>query len=273
MKTSIETPGVLLAAVRQASPLVQCITNYVAMNVAANVMLATGASPAMVHATKEAAEFASIAGALTINIGTISPEWLNGMRVAAELATRSGRPWVLDPVAHFATALRRDAVAQLVCLRPSIVRGNASEVIALAGGRSSGQGVDSGDPVDEAEGAAVALARRHATVVAVTGETDFVTDGKRSVRIMGGSPLMPKVTALGCSLTCVVGAFAAVRPADPFGAAVAALATFAVAGERAGRHAAGPGSFGWRFLDALAELDPDALDAEVRIAAAEAGAQ
>ena len=263
-----ETPGALLEAMRQKAPLVQCITNYVAMNVAANVMLAAGASPAMVHAEEEVAEFASFAGALTVNIGTLSPGWVSGMRLAAQAAGKAGKPWVLDPVAHFATSLRRDTVSQLLELRPTIVRGNASEIIALAGGQSAGQGVDSGDPVEQAEASATLLARRHAMIVAVTGEVDFVTDGDKAVRVAGGSPLMPRVTALGCSLTCLVGAFAATRPDKPFEATVAALAVFAVAGERAARDATGPGSFGWRFLDALAALDAQALNAEARIVAA-----
>jgi hydroxyethylthiazole kinase len=253
---------------RKASPLVQCITNYVAMNVAANVLLAAGASPAMVHAQEEAGEFAAIAGALTVNIGTLSPDWVAGMRRAADAANQAGKPWVLDPVAHFATAYRRDTVAGLLALRPAIIRGNASEIIALAGGVGAGQGVDSGDTVASAEGSALALARKTGAVVAVTGAADFVTDGKRAVRIEGGSPLMPRVTALGCSLTCLVGAFAAVRPADPFFASVAALGVFAVAGERAGRLSDGPGSFGWRFLDALAALDPAGFDREARISEA-----
>ena len=256
--------GGLLAEMRQASPLVQCITNYVAMNIAANVLLAAGASPAMVHAQEEAGEFAAIAGALTVNIGTLSPDWVAGMRKAAKGANKAGKPWVLDPVAHFATAYRRETVAELIKLKPAIIRGNASEIIALAGGTSAGQGVDSGDTVASAESAARAVARQTGAVVAVTGATDFVTDGERAMRIEGGSPLMPRVTALGCSLTCLVGAFAAVRPKDPFAASVAALAVFAVAGERAGRASDGPGSFGWRFLDALAALDPAALDREAR---------
>jgi hydroxyethylthiazole kinase len=260
--------GGLLEEMRQASPLVQCITNYVAMNIAANVLLAAGASPAMVHAEQEAGEFATIAGALTVNIGTLSPGWVAGMIDAAEAANDAGRPWVLDPVAHFATAYRRETVTALLRLKPAIIRGNASEIIALAGGASAGQGVDSGDTVASAEGSALALASRTSAVVAVTGAADFVTDGKRAVRIEGGSPLMPRVTALGCSLTCLIGAFAAVRPADPFAASVAALAVFAVAGERAARLAEGPGSFGWRFLDALAALDPDGLDREARISEA-----
>ena len=260
--------GRLLEALRARPPLVQCITNYVAMNVAANVLLAAGASPAMVHAEEEAAEFAAIAGSLTVNIGTLSPGWTGGMRDAARAASAAGKPWVLDPVAHFATAYRRGAVAELLALGPTVVRGNASEIIALAGGSSAGQGVDSGDPVERAETSATVLAQRHGTVVAVTGATDFVTDGTRALHVHGGSPLMPQVTALGCSLTCLVGAFAAVDPDRPFEATVAALAMFAVAGERAAEAAAGPGSFGWRFLDALAALDRDGLEAEARIEAA-----
>ncbi len=262
------TPGTMLATLRRERPLVHCITNYVAMNIAANVLLAAGASPAMIHAETEAGEFAGIAGALTINIGTLSPEWVKGMQAAANAAVAAGRPWVLDPVAHYATAFRRETTAGLMALSPSVIRGNASEIIALAGGSSQGQGVDSRDPVAAAEDAARAIARRHRTVVAVTGAIDFVTDGQRALRIEGGSPLMPQVTALGCSLTCLVGAFAALFPRDVFEATTAALVLFSVAGGRAARQAEGPGSFGWRFLDALAAIDGATLDAEGRIFAA-----
>ncbi len=263
-----KTPGALLTAMRAKPPLVQCITNYVAMNIAANVVLAAGASPAMVHAAEEAAEFAAISGAVTVNIGTLSTQWIDGMQAAATAANAAGKPWVLDPVAHYATSFRRNAVADLVALRPTIIRGNASEIIALAGGESRGQGVDSRDPVEQAEASARLLAERHGAVVAVTGVVDFVTDGAQALRIEGGSPLMPQVTALGCSLTCLTGAFAATIPADPFAATVAALATFAVAGEEAAKQAGGPGSFSWRFLDALAALDGTTLDRTVRINAA-----
>lgn len=262
------TPGAMLKAMREKPPLVQCITNYVAMNIAANVLLAAGASPAMVHAAEEAGEFAGIASALTINIGTLSTQWIDGMQAAAKTAASAGKPWVLDPVAHYATAFRRNAVADLLALHPTIIRGNASEIIALAGGESRGQGVDSRDPVEQAEGSARWLAERQRAVVAVTGAVDFVTDGERAVRIEGGSALMPQVTALGCSLTCLVGAFAATAPEDIFGATVAALSTFAIAGEDAALGAAGPGSFSWRFLDALAALDAETLDARARISAA-----
>jgi hydroxyethylthiazole kinase len=263
--SEFRSPGSLLTAMRKASPLVHCITNYVAMNVAANVLLAAGASPAMVHAEEEAGEFAAIAGALTINIGTLSPAWVRGMKQAAKAAARNSKPWVLDPVAHYATGYRRETVASLLHLNPTAIRGNASEIIALTGVESRGHGVDSRDPVDQAEDAARELARQYGTVVAVTGETDFVTDGIRAFRIKGGSVLMPRVTALGCSLTCLCGAFIAAAPDEALDATVAALAAFAVAGSRASKSADGPGSFGWRFIDAIAALDGKALDAEAQV--------
>lgn len=257
--------GNILDQLRHASPLVQCITNYVAMNFAANTLLAAGASPAMVHAPEEAGEFANIASAVTINIGTLSSHWLEGMRAAAIAANESGKPWVLDPVAHFATAFRRKAVEELLALRPAVIRGNASEIMALAGDISSGRGVDSGDSVERAEVSATVLARRTHAVIAVTGEIDFVTDGQDGVRIAGGSALMPKVTAMGCALTCLVGAFVAVTPDSPLAATVSALACFSVAGSQADQQASGPGSFAWQFIDALARLDGNTLQAQAQV--------
>ncbi|TAL88646.1 MAG: hydroxyethylthiazole kinase [Candidimonas sp.] len=261
---SASTSGILFSALRLRAPLVQCITNYVAMNFAANVLLATGASPAMVHSSEEAGEFASFADALTINIGTLSPEWLDGMLLAAKAATSVNTPWVLDPVAHHATAFRRRAVAELLELRPTVIRGNASEIIALAGGETNSRGVDSKDGTDMAEGCAKALAQATQAVIAVTGAVDFVTDGKRATRILGGSPLMTHVTAMGCALTCLVGAFTAISRDDPFTATVAALSCFGAAGANAACEASGPGSFSWRFLDALAMLDNQSINAQAR---------
>ena len=260
--------GALLEQLRHQAPLVQCITNFVAMNFAANVLLAAGASPAMVHAPEEAGEFAGLAGAVTINIGTLETEWLQGMRAAAAVASDSGKPWVLDPAAHFATAFRRQAVADLLALRPTVIRGNASEIMALAGDASAGRGVDSGDSVAQAERSAIALAKRTQAVVAVTGAVDFVTDGRDALRIAGGSPLMPKVTAMGCALTGLVGAFAAAAPTSPLLATASALACFGVAGTQAAQQAGGPGSFAWRFIDALAMLDGHTLQAQARMTSA-----
>lgn len=261
--------GQLLADLRAAPPLVQCITNYVAMNIAANVLLAAGASPAMVSDEEEAEEFAGIAGALTVNIGTLSAPFVAGMRAAIRGAQAAGRPWVLDPVACQATGYRRRVSAELLALRPTILRGNASEILSLAGEASRGQGVDGRDSVAAAEDGARWLARSSGAVVAVTGAVDFVTDGGREAHIEGGSPWMPLNTALGCSLTGLCGAYAAVA-ADPFAAAVGALAHFAVAGRRAHEGATGPGSFAPRFLDALHAVTPEALEAEAAIRVAEA---
>lgn len=259
-----QTPGALLAALRAEPPLVQCITNYVAMNIAANVLLAAGASPAMVSDAEEAGEFARIAAALTVNIGTLSGPFVEGVRAAIAGAQSAGRPWVFDPVACQATGYRRRVSAELVALRPTIIRGNASEILSLAGEESRGQGVDGRDAVEAAEDGARRLARTSGGVVAVTGAVDFVTDGERAVRIVGGSSWMPMNTALGCSLTCLCGAYAAIAK-DPFDATVGALAHFAIAGSRAHAQAEGPGSFALRFLDALRAVAPEGLDADAEI--------
>ena len=244
----------LLTALRDRNPLVHCITNYVAMNIAANVVLAAGASPAMVHAPEEIAEFTPICGALTINIGTLSTPWQASMTAAATAAVTNNIPWVLDPVAHFITGFRKSAAQQLLAQRPSIVRGNASEILALAGEAGAGKGVDSGDSVEAAQGVAKALAVQFGTVIAITGPVDYLTDGHQEAHVSGGSPLMPQVTALGCSQTALMGAYVATGPA--FDAALAALAHFKVAGTAAGKLAQGPGSFQMHFLDALARAQP-----------------
>lgn len=252
------TPATAISTLRSKRPLVHCITNYVAMNIAANTLLAAGASPAMVHAEEEAAAFTAMCGGLTINIGTLSTPWARGMRAAAESANANSIPWVLDPVAHFISPYRGEVAQTLLALKPSIVRGNASEIIALSGQSSSGQGVDSGDSVMAAQQAALELARQVGAVIAITGEVDFVTDGTRSMRVTGGSGLMPQVTAMGCSLTALMGAYVAVS--DPLDAAVASLAHFGAAGRVAHSHAAGPGSFQGAFLDALANVDCEELN-------------
>lgn len=256
------TANAAFSAMRNQTPLVHCITNYVAMNIAANVTLAAGASPAMIHAPEEVADFAPIAGALTVNIGTLSAPWLDSMKAAAVAANKANVPWVLDPVAHFATPYRAKAARELLALKPNIVRGNASEIIALAGGTGSGKGADSGDSVNDAQRLAHALAASHDCVVAVSGPIDFITDGARSAHITGGSDLMPRVTALGCSLTALVGAYSAVAPC--LEATVAAFLHFAEAGERAGADVQGPGSFSVAFLDTLHTLQPGEL-AETRV--------
>lgn len=250
-----------LTEMRIQSPLVHCITNYVAMNFAANTCLAAGASPAMVHAEQEVRGFAEVAAALTINIGTLSTPWAESMILAAKAASNSGTPWVLDPVAHFISPFRTEATQKLVDEKPTIIRGNASEILALAGAQSTGKGVDSGDSVADAQEAATQLARKIGSIVAVTGEKDLVTDGETVVRLSGGSALMPKVTAMGCSLTALMGGYAAVS--SPFIAAQSALAHFKAAGSLAQTKADGPGSFQVHFLDGLSAVQPADLKAYI----------
>lgn len=259
------SPGAHLQTLRETAPLVQNITNFVAMNVVANAQLAVGASPAMVHALEEAAEFAGIAGALTVNIGTADAGWEASMVAAAQAAASAGKPWVLDPVAVGATGFRNRLAARLLALNPTVLRGNASEILALSGAVASGRGVDAGDPVSAAEDAARFLAQRTGGVVAVSGAVDFVTDGERAARISGGDPMMGRVTAMGCALTGVVGAFLVGQ--DPFPATVAAHSCFGRAGAIAAAAAEGPGSFGPALMDALYALTPDQFDAEAGIEA------
>ncbi|SEP62498.1 hydroxyethylthiazole kinase [Thalassovita taeanensis] len=257
--------GKNLATMRAHAPLVQNITNYVAMNVMANAMLASGASPAMVHAEEEAAEFASFTQALTINIGTLSPAWVRAMTAAAQVANTVGTPWVLDPVAAGATAFRRETSAQLLTCKPTVIRGNASEIIALTGEAAKGKGADAADTVSAAENAARILAQQTGAVVAVTGPIDFVTNGTEAFRIANGHALMPQVTALGCALTGVVGAF--VVGQDPLEATVAALAYYGLAGEHAAKVAQGPGSFAMGFIDALHAITPEDVNNGAKVVA------
>lgn len=257
-------PGAALARMRAEAPLVHNITNYVAMTPSANALLAIGASPAMLSAKEEVAEFARIAQALVVNIGTLQPETVAGMALAVEAAMEAGKPWVFDPVAHFATGYRRETARRLLAMKPTLVRGNASEILALGGEEGAGRGVDAGDPVAIAEGAARALARETGGVIAVSGAVDYVTDGRRAARVRNGHPLMPKVTALGCSLSAVCGAFLGAG-LDPFQGATVAFAAFGLAGERAAARARGPGSLMVHLLDELHLLTPDGLDDGARI--------
>jgi hydroxyethylthiazole kinase len=244
--------------IRERSPLVQSITNYVSMDVTANALLAIGAAPAMVHAAEEVEEFVGIAHALVVNIGTLSPPWVDAMRLAADRAASLGKPWVLDPVGAGATRYRTETARELAERRPTVIRGNASEILALAGAAQATRGVDSAHASADALEPARALARQMGCVVAVTGAVDYVTDGARTLSVANGHPMMARVTALGCSVTALVGAFLAVHD-DAVFATAAALAAFGVAGEMAARESPGPGTLRWKLLDALYLLDAGAL--------------
>lgn len=255
-----------VARVREQAPLVHNITNYVVMNTTANALLAIGASPAMVHATDEVEAFVAIARALVVNIGTLSREWVTAMTLATKRADELGLPWTLDPVGAGATSYRTETAATLVRNRPAVIRGNASEILALAG--ASGvvtKGVDSTQGSEAALDAARALARDLDTVVAVTGRTDYITDGDRLAAVHNGHPLMTRVTGLGCTATALIGAFLAVTP-DALAAATDALTVLGVAGELAAERAPGPGTLQVALLDALYTLDETTIAARARIA-------
>ncbi len=254
-----------LQKVREAKPLVHNITNYVVMNFTANVLLAAGASPVMAHAENEVEEMVSFAKALVLNIGTLDDAWIASMLKAGRKATELGVPIILDPVGAGATRLRTETAKRILAeTKVALVRGNASEILALGGAVAKTRGVDAADSVDAAAERAVGLARELGVPVAITGAVDFVTDGARVLRVVNGHPLMGCVTGTGCGATAVIGAFAGVD-ADPLAAAATALAYYGLAGERAAEGAAGPGSFMIRFLDALHALTLDDVAGGCRI--------
>ncbi|GGM54263.1 hydroxyethylthiazole kinase [Microbacterium saperdae] len=259
---------VLLERLRAAPPLTHCITNAVVTGFTANVLLATGAAPAMVDIVGESGMFAGIASGVLINLGTPTPEQQAASREAAEGATAAGTPWVLDPVAIGALPVRTALAQELVALRPTAVRGNASEILALAGLSGGGRGVDATDSTEAAADAATALAQRYGSVVAVSGPVDLLTDGERVVRIANGDPLLTLVTGGGCALGAVMAAFlGAARGTgiSALSAVAAASLVYTIAAERAAALSAGPGSFAVALLDALASVQPDDLAAAARV--------
>ncbi|NLW81177.1 MAG: hydroxyethylthiazole kinase [Desulfovibrionales bacterium] len=254
-----------LSAIRRTRPLVHSITNFVVMNYSANALLACGASPVMAHADNEVEDMAAMASALVLNIGTLTDVWVASMLKAGRKATELGKPIVLDPVGSGATPLRtRAAKSILGQTRVSVVRGNASEILSLAGQGTQTKGVDAMHSVADAAKVAGALARELGVTLAITGPTDLVTDGFRTFLVEGGHELMSCVTGMGCSASALVGAFHAVDP-DPVTAAATALAFLGVAGELAGKKASGPGTFQIHVLDELHNLSPEDLCQRCRV--------
>jgi len=256
-----------LKEVRNRRPLVHNITNFVVMNNTANALLACGASPVMAHAVEEVAEMVSFAGALVLNIGTLSTTWVDAMVIAGQKANHLRVPIILDPVGSGATRFRTESSRRLIHeLSIGVIRGNASEVLSLAQEGSRTKGVDAVHRVDEAEAAAVSLARELQTTLAITGPIDLITDGERVCRVSNGHELMGWVTGTGCTATALIGAFLSVDP-DPVAASATALAYFGLAGERAAALSKGPGSFQVALLDALFNMDEDTLRDGARIEA------
>jgi hydroxyethylthiazole kinase len=265
---SIET-GASLRVMRERKPLVHQITNYVVMNETANATLALGALPVMAHAREEVEEMVGLAGALVLNIGTLSPHWVEAMLLAGKAANSKGIPIVLDPVGAGATTYRTETAKHLLGeLDVAVVRGNAGEVATLVGVAAEVRGVESiggaGDPAELARQAGESLG----VVASVTGPVDHVSDGRDSLAVSNGHVLLGAVSGTGCMSTAVTGSFLAVKPSVPLEAAVEALVAFGVAGEDAARDARGPGTFHAGLYDALAGLDPDRLDGRAKVEAA-----
>ena len=258
--------GADLALLREHKPLVHQITNYVVMNETANATLALGALPVMAHAIEEVEELASVAGALVLNIGTLSKHWIEAMLLAARAANRGGAPIVLDPVGAGATKLRTETAKRILDEREiAVVRGNAAELATLAGREAEIRGVESIGATDSGAELAKTAAAELGCVVAVTGPVDHVSDGERVVAVANGHELLGTVSGTGCMSTAITGCFLAVARERPLEAAAEALIAFGVAGEDAAQTARGPGTFHAGLYDALYNLDPETLDSRAKV--------
>jgi hydroxyethylthiazole kinase len=241
----------ILAPLRARNPRVHCITNAVAQNFTANVLLAAGCVPSMTLSPEEIGAFVAGAQGLLVNLGTFDAERREATKVAVDAAARAGTPWVLDPVFVDRAPPRAAFARALIGKRPAVVRLNHAEFAVLAGGAPS-------------RDQAMAYAQANGVVIALSGETDLVTDGERVAAIGNGHPLMAKVTAMGCAGSAILAACLAVEP-DAFRAAAAALLIVGVAGELAGEQSEGPGSFAVAIIDALHNLDGRALLARAKV--------
>ena len=257
--------GADLAAIRERKPLIHQITNYVVMNETANATLALGALPVMAHAVEEVEEMASVAGALVLNIGTLSEHWIEAMLLAARSANAAGVPVVLDPVGAGATRLRTETAKRILDeAEIAVVRGNAAEVATLAGREAEIRGVESIGAADSGAELAKAAAAALGCVASVTGPVDHVSDGARTIAVANGDALLGTVTGTGCMSTAITGCFLAVA-STRLEAAAEALVAFGVAGEDAAVGATGPGSFHVALYDALYNLDPATLDSRAKV--------
>ena len=258
--------GATLRTMRERKPLVHQITNYVVMNETANATLAIGALPVMAHAGEEVEEMAGLASALVLNIGTLSPHWVEAMLLAGGAATARGIPVVLDPVGAGATAYRTATARRILdVVGVTVLRGNPGEVATLVGADAEVRGVESIGAGLEAAELARTAARRLDVVASVTGAVDHVSDGDRVLAVANGHELLASVTGTGCMSSALTGCFLAAKPDAPLEAAAEALAAFGVAAEDAALGASGPGTFHARLYDALYDLDPETLDGRTRV--------
>lgn len=245
-----------ILSVRSTSPLVHSITNYVVMNNTANALLAVGASPIMAHAHPEMKDMVAICDALVINIGTLDEYWVESMKRAIETANLLGKPWVLDPVGAGATNYRNEVLCLLLQLKPTIIRGNASEILALTNYKTAAtKGVDSTEKSTAAIDAAKQLNKVYGSIVCISGAIDIIVSQANEAHISNGNVMMAKITGMGCTATALIGAFVGTQNTDPFLATVSAMALLGVAGEIAAQNSSGPGSLQVNILDKLYNLD------------------
>ena len=245
----------MIERIHQERPLIHNITNMVAMNDSANIILAVGSLPVMAHAQEEVGEMVKAAGALVLNIGTLTPEQIESMIIAGKVANSLKVPVILDPVGAGATNLRTKSALRLQeKIKINIVRGNFAEISILAGLKGNIKGVESiGTEKNSAE-IACSLARKYNQVAIITGKQDVVTDGKTVIEIDNGSPMLGTITATGCMVTSLIATFAAVDE-DYLWASTGALVCFGLAGERAAVKAQGPGSFKVNLFDEIYNLN------------------
>ncbi len=266
MKTTAQSVWADVLAIRDQAPLVHNITNYVAMNTTANALLAIGASPVMAHAREEVGDMVKIAKSLVINIGTLSEMWIQSMQKAMLQAQSCSVPIVLDPVGAGATPYRTETAMQLLAVAPvAVIRGNASEIMAIVQKGSKTKGVDSISGPESAVSAANELSRAFGAVVCITGETDIVVSSDAIGRIRNGHSLMARVTGLGCTASAICGAFLGVNP-SAFAASVHAMAVMGIAGEMAAELSKGPGSLQLHFLDILYALSESDILTRIKLA-------
>ena len=258
--------GTTLRQLRERKPLVHQITNYVVMNETANATLALGALPVMAHAREEVEEMVRLAGALVLNIGTLSPHWVEAMIAAAKAANAETIPVVLDPVGAGATRYRTDTAKRILAeVEVAVLRGNQGEIATLVGVDAEVRGVESIAAADDAAELSRLAGRNLGLVASVTGAVDHVSDGERVLTVANGHELLATVTGTGCMSSAITGCFLAAKRDETLEAAAEALAAFGVAAEDAARDAKGPGTFHANLYDALAALDPETLDGRAHI--------
>lgn len=254
-----------LNQIKAKSPLIHNITNYVVMNNTANALLAIGASPVMAHAVEEVVEMANLASALVLNIGTLEPLWVQSMKLAAKAANHKGVPIVFDPVGAGATSYRTEICKQILDeVKPTIIRGNASEIISLINSHSKTKGVDSTDSSASALSSAQVLAKHTGAIVVISGQTDYITDGNEVITISNGNPMMAKVTGMGCTATAIVAAFAAIN-SNILEAAAHGMAAMGIAGEIAAERSNGNGSLQINFFDEMYNLNEETIKNKLKL--------